>query len=208
MTITFQAPGRVVLFGEHQDYLGLPVIPAAVDLYMRIQGKSSKSEYHVELPDIDEIVSFSASQIVYRKARDYIRSGVLVLQREGIIPTSEGVSATVTSKIPMQAGISSSSALNVIWIAFLAENFNQSLTPMEITRFAHKAEVLEFNEPGGMQDHMAIAHGFVNFEEFNPIRCTQLQIEVPGLVIGNSLEKKDTLNTLASIKIILNHLIC
>ena len=51
-----------------------------------------------------------------------------------------------------------------------------------------------------MQDHMAIAYGYLNYEEFAPIRCTRLLDEIEGIVIGNSLEKKDTLNTLASIK--------
>ena len=30
------APGRVCLFGEHQDYLGLPVIAAAIPLGCRM----------------------------------------------------------------------------------------------------------------------------------------------------------------------------
>lgn len=201
MILTVKAPGRVVLFGEHQDYLGLPVIPAAVDLFMTIEGQGSNSDlFRVELPDIQDVQSFSAAEIVYQSSRDYLRSGVRILQQNGIIPHKEGVSAKITSNIPMQAGLSSSSALCVIWITFLAELFNHPLTPMEITRLAHQSEVLEFNEPGGMQDHMAIAHGYVNFEEFDPVRCTQLMTEFPGIVVGNSLEKKDTLNTLASIK--------
>ena len=201
MILTIKAPGRVVLFGEHQDYLGLPVIPAAVDLFMTIEGTFSNSVYYrIELPDIQETQFFSASNVVYESARDYLRSGVRVLQQNGIIPYNQGASATVTSNIPMQAGLSSSSALCVIFIVFLAELFNHPLTAMEVTKFAHQAEVLEFNEPGGMQDHMVIAHGYVNFEEFDPIRCTRLLTELPGIVVGNSLEKKDTLNTLATIK--------
>lgn len=201
MTLTMKAPGRIVLFGEHQDYLGLPVIPAAVDLYMIISGKKSNSRfYNIELPDIQDVQSFSATNFSYQSTRDYLRSGVKVLQENDIIPHDQGVSATIISDIPMQAGLSSSSALCVIWIAFLAELFNYPLNPMEITRFAHQAEVLEFNEPGGMQDHMVIAHGYVNFEEFDPIRCTRLLTELPGIVVGNSLEKKDTLNTLSTIK--------
>ncbi|MFX0122440.1 MAG: mevalonate kinase [Candidatus Hodarchaeota archaeon] len=201
MNLTFKAPGRIVLFGEHQDYLGLPVIPAAVDLYMTIKGKkSNSSKYHIDLPDIQENQVFSATNITYQSSRDYLRSGVKVLQQKDIIPHTEGVSARITSDIPMQVGLSSSSALCVIWISFLAELFNNPLTPMEITKFAHQAEVLEFNEPGGMQDHMAIAHGYINYEEFDPIKCTPLLSNLPGMVIGNSLEKKDTLTTLATIK--------
>ncbi|MFX0182743.1 MAG: mevalonate kinase [Candidatus Hodarchaeota archaeon] len=198
---SISAPARVVLFGEHQDYLSLPVIPAAIDLFMTLKGKRNTiGQYHIELPDLRTSQSFPASQIVYQFPRDYLRSGVKVLQEEGIIPKNEGVSARITSEIPMQVGLSSSSALNVIWIAFLAEIFGTSLNPMEITTLAHRSEVLEFNEPGGMQDHMAISHGFINYEEFNPIRCTRLITELPGIVVGNSLERKDTLNTLSTIK--------
>ncbi|MHA1586217.1 MAG: galactokinase family protein, partial [Candidatus Heimdallarchaeota archaeon] len=30
--LSYSAPGRVCLFGEHQDYLKLTVIPAAINL--------------------------------------------------------------------------------------------------------------------------------------------------------------------------------
>ena len=201
MKLTIKAPGRIVLFGEHQDYLGLPVIPAAVDLYMTIKGKKSDSGfYKIDLPDIESNQIFPTDNISYQSSRDYLRSGVKVLREKGLMPSDKGVSARITSNIPMQAGLSSSSALCVIWISFLSELFKNPLSPMEITRYAHQAEVVEFNEPGGMQDHMVIAHGYVNFEEFDPIRCTPLLTKLPGIVIGNSLEKKDTLTTLATIK--------
>ncbi|MBT7422666.1 MAG: galactokinase family protein, partial [Candidatus Marinimicrobia bacterium] len=32
-------PGRICLFGEHQDYLGLPVIAMAISLRISITGK-------------------------------------------------------------------------------------------------------------------------------------------------------------------------
>ena len=35
-------PGRICLFGEHQDYLGLPVIAMAISLRVRIVGKKRK----------------------------------------------------------------------------------------------------------------------------------------------------------------------
>ena len=32
-----KAPGRICLFGEHSDYLGLGVIPAAINLHIAVE---------------------------------------------------------------------------------------------------------------------------------------------------------------------------
>lgn len=203
MDLNIRAPGRVVLFGEHQDYLGLPVIPAAIDLYMTVYGKKHENPYYkIDLPDLKKKEQFSSFNIQYLgdRDRDYLRAGVKVLQEENVVPQNKGVVATITSEIPIQAGLSSSSALNVVWIQFLARLFGAELDPLSLTKLAHKAEVLEFQEPGGMQDHMVISHGYLNYEEFDPIKCTRLRENLPGIVIGNSKDKKDTLNTLRTIK--------
>ena len=202
MSLTVKAPGRVVLFGEHQDYLGLPVIPAAIDLHISVTGKiDSSNTYRINLPDLELVEKFKASDLVDLPDRAYLKSCVKVLQREEIIPLKSGVSATVTSKIPIRAGLSSSSALTVVWTKFLAELYDHELDPMKLTELAFKAEVLEFNEPGGMMDQMVSSHGYVNYQEFEePVRCTRLLTAFPGLVIGDSNEKKDTLNTLSSIR--------
>lgn len=196
------APARVVLFGEHQDYLGLPVISAAVNLFLGIEGKLQQTaNYDIDFLDLGSKLTFSATPIRYQGPRDYFRAGVKVLQDEGIISKSHGVKARLSSQIPIQAGLSSSTALNIAWILFLCVSVDHVLDPLELALLAHKAEVLEFNEPGGMQDHLAISHGFLNFEEFYPeVRCTRLAEKLPGIVVGNSLEEKDTLYTLAAIK--------
>lgn len=195
------APGRVVLFGEHQDYLDLPVIPAAIDLQIKITGqKTRNNEISLLLDDIQQVLTFKPSMDDPLPKRGYIQSGVRVLQREGIIPLKCGINAQILSEIPIKAGLSSSSALTVVWIKFLSEIFGHQLSAMELTNFAFKAEVSEFNEPGGLMDQMCIAHGYVNFQEFDPIRCTRLLDSMPGLVVGDSLEKKDTLSTLTNIK--------
>ncbi|MHA1977457.1 MAG: mevalonate kinase family protein [Candidatus Hodarchaeales archaeon] len=201
MALTVTAPGRIVLFGEHQDYLGLPVIPAAIDLYIKVSGQEAQgSSISILLDDLGYVESFTPTMDPPLTKRSYLQSSVRVLQREGIIPQKIGVNAQIQSEIPIQAGLSSSSALVVVWLKFLSELYGHSLAPMELTKFAYQAEVVEFNEPGGMQDHMAIAHGYVNYEEFNPVRCTKLLESFPSLLIGDSQEKKDTLNTLAMIK--------
>ncbi|HAO48430.1 MAG TPA: GHMP kinase, partial [Runella sp.] len=37
-------PGRICLFGEHQDYLGLPVVAAAISRRISIEGGKSSDD--------------------------------------------------------------------------------------------------------------------------------------------------------------------
>ncbi|MFZ4622335.1 MAG: galactokinase family protein, partial [Bacteroidota bacterium] len=67
------APGRVCLFGEHQDYLGLPVIPSAISLRVGIRGEHrSDRTIHIDLPDIGSSEHFSLEgPLPYVRERDY-----------------------------------------------------------------------------------------------------------------------------------------
>ena len=162
MHLAISTPGRICLFGEHQDYLYLPVIPAAISLRIRIEGRRrSDSLVRLSLPDINSEESFRLDEnLQYNKKRDYFKSVVNVLHRRGFEFLC-GFDCEVRSRIPIQAGTSSSSALNVGWTHFLTRMSEHAvtLTPEVIARYAHEAEVIEFNEPGGMMDHLSTAFG-------------------------------------------------
>jgi galactokinase len=78
-------PGRICLFGEHQDYLGLPVIAAAISLRVQISGQPREDLLVViHMPDIDEKEEFLISETFpYTKERDYYKSTVQVLKKRG-----------------------------------------------------------------------------------------------------------------------------
>ena len=198
--IRVTAPGRICLFGEHQDFLGLPVISCAIDLVVEIVGHArSDSIFHLDMPDVDQTDEFDASEhIEYRHNRDYLRAAVNVLQREGIIST-RGYNCTIRSTIPINAGTGSSSALVVAWIALLLTTQEHSLStaPEDIARYAHRAEVIEFGEPGGMMDHYTAALGGVLYMQFGgePV-IKRLPARIDGLVLGNSLVPKPTAEVL------------
>ena len=84
--VVASAPGRLCLFGEHQDFLGLPVIALAVTREIAFQGVSrTDGLLCLDLPDIadrDEIDP--REELPYRSKRDYLRSTVNVLRREGL----------------------------------------------------------------------------------------------------------------------------
>src|SRR5437868_3495933 len=121
-TLHVSAPGRVCLFGEHQDYLGLPVIAAAINLRIGVHATPRDDGlFTLFMPDIGERVALDPSvDQVYGKPRDYLRSGINVLRRLGVRwPT--GYDIVMHGSIPVNAGVSSSSAMVVMWLKFLLE---------------------------------------------------------------------------------------
>lgn len=202
--LTVSAPGRICLFGEHQDYFGLPVIPAAIDLRITITGQRRPDKIlNIQLPDIDSQDEFSIeAEVPYILERDYLRSGFNILFREGLRLDS-GYDCEVHGTIPIKAGCSSSSALCIAWIKFLLTlgNDARQSDPNQIAHLAHKSEVKEFNEPGGMMDHLASALGSVIHVNFEPeFRITKLATKLGSFILGNSLQEKNTLRTLTRIK--------
>ncbi len=202
--LEISTPGRICLFGEHQDYLNLPIIASAIALRISIMGhKRNDRKVAIELPDINSEESFSISDpIVYDKQRDYLKSCVNVLKRHGLT-FSKGIECVVKGEIPINAGTSSSSALVVTWVNFLARMSDQAkeLPPEDVAQYAYEAEVLEFSEPGGMMDQYTTAVGGTIFLDSYPeVRLEKLDSRLGTLVLGNSNEPKDTVFILARVK--------
>lgn len=204
-SVSISTPGRICLFGEHQDYLGLPVIAAAISCRIQISA-NRVNDPHVQLnlPDINSQESFSLTSLplTYQHDRDYFRSAINVLQRKGF-QFSAGIEGEVRGEIPINAGTSSSSALLVSWLNVLtrlADN-PQVLSAQQLAELAYLAEVLEFGEPGGMMDHYATAVGGVIYLESKPaIRLESYQPTLGTFVLGDSGEPKDTIGILGRVK--------
>ena len=202
--LSVSAPGRICLFGEHQDYLGLDVIAAAVGLRITVEGsRRGDQAFIIELPDIggrDEFVLSGA--LPYVRRRDYLRSGLNVLRRAGA-PVTSGWDIVVRGGIPINAGTASSSALVVAWDRFLLEAGGdpRARRPGELAELGFQTEVAEFREPGGRMDHYAAAYGGVIRLAFGePLEVFRLEPPPGEFVLGDSLERKDTTGTLGSVK--------
>jgi galactokinase len=203
-SIRVSAPGRICLFGEHQDYLGLDVIAAAIDLRITVAGTPRTDRtFIIDLPDLGTREEMLLSgELPYAHKRDYLRSVINVLRRQGT-SIRRGWDVVVRGTIPINAGTSSSSALVVAWNKFLLETAGdpRAGVPGEIAELGFLTEVAEFREPGGKMDHYASAYGGVIRIEFDdPIRVTRYPAPPGEFVLGNSLEKKDTTGTLGSVK--------
>ncbi|MEN2402775.1 galactokinase family protein [Flavobacterium sp. MC2016-06] len=202
--ITSLAPGRTCLFGDHQDYLGLPVIACAIDRNIKLTAKQNDINSFVlnmiDINDVRIIDIHAAFEIL--EPRDYFASSLRVLRRYGCIPTA-GYNITITGDIPINSGTSSSSALLMAWIRFLITAFgiDHEVTPEFISKLGYESEVLEHGEPGGMMDHFSIGAGnIVYINTKDPFSYKIIGTELKGLITGVSGVPKETIGVIGELK--------
>lgn len=202
MSFRVSAPGRVCLFGEHSDYLGLDVIAAAIDLSIEMVATPREDDMiYVRYLDLDEKDGFSLdSEIQYASKRAYIRSAFNVMARRKISP-KHGWDLQVRGTIPIAAGLSSSSAMTVGAIRAITKMAGTHLTQDEIALRAFEAEVTEFGESGGTMDHFSSSFGGVIHVNTPDNIVSRLPAELDMFVIGDSgQEKADTVGDLRYIR--------
>ncbi|MHA2426265.1 MAG: GHMP family kinase ATP-binding protein [Candidatus Thorarchaeota archaeon] len=198
-----RAPGRVCLFGEHSDYLGLDVLPAAINLFIEISAYPRDDDLIcIDYADTGDSDEFPIDTLLaHRNERDYVRSAfnvILDLQS----PPKTGWNSSISGNIPLAGGLSSSSALAVASVLTAGYMGGLAFNPSNLARYAYEAEVERFGESGGMMDHFASAFGGIIHVEMTPDqRVTPLPARLDNFVIGDSRKKKkDTVGNLREIR--------
>ncbi len=198
------APGRTCLFGDHQDYLGLPVIACAVDRHVILTAVLNNTKmFNINMPDINKKrqISIDKKNIVF-EAGDHFLSTLKVVLKYGAI-IDKGYDISIKSNIPINAGASSSSAVVIAWLQFLIEAFgiNKSITKELISKIAYESEVLEHNSPGGKMDQYSIGMGNVIYlETGDDFSYEIINKPINGLIIGESGVPKETIGLLGELK--------
>lgn len=158
MTVTYAAPGRINLIGEHTDYnLGwaLPIaLPQRVVVRYRpdrsntITVRSDRESGDVEIP-----LGTAPGDITGWAA--YIAGVMWALRSAGHRIT--GGSMAITSDVEMGSGLASSAALECAVLAALTSG--QSIDRVEQARIAQRAENSYVGAPTGLMDQLASLFG-------------------------------------------------
>ncbi len=198
--ISVSTPGRVCLFGEDVDYMNLEVITLAVDRRITVKGRiTDNGKISINLKDSNKELEFNNELQTIKSKRDYIASSFNLYQP--FLKRNFGAEIDVSSTILIGKGLSSSSAFCSALVAFFDKAAKLNSSKKELALKAYSAEVVNLGEAGGMMDHFASIFGNVLYLECrDPYFFEKLNVDFSSLVIGDSLERKETVETIRKRK--------
>ena len=199
--IISKAPGRVCLFGDHQDYLRLPIIATTIDKEITIEAiKNNSKEFKIFKKDLNEYYSIPINEDISSNERDFLKIALRVLKKYNCIP-KQGYDITIFSDIPINSGLSSSSALIVAWVNLVLSCFsNKSISAKLLAELSYEIEVKEMGGSGGKMDQYTIAHGKTIFLDTNTNLVNSFDHNLCDMIIGVSNQSKDTQGLLKKLK--------
>jgi len=155
-----RAPGRVNLIGEHTDYNGGFVMPAAIDkeIYFAV-ALNGTSTARLHSYDLNESYTTEMSEIHRDDTQwaNYLKGIVAQFQKRGIeVP---GFDCMFGGTIPIGAGLSSSAAVECGLGFALNELLGTRLDRMELARMGQQAEHEFAGVRSGLMDQFASLFG-------------------------------------------------
>ena len=154
-TVRADAPGRVNLIGEHTDYNGGFVLPAAIPPRTRVELTPVKgSDVEVHSTNLRATERYRlGGELPGRGWLDYVQGITSVLASAG--HRIDGFTARIESNVPVGSGLSSSAALEISLLRALRAAFGLSFGDEEMARLGQRAENEFVGAPVGIMDQMA-----------------------------------------------------
>jgi galactokinase len=155
-TIVATAPGRVNLIGEHTDYNGGFVLPAAIPQRTRVE-LSIREDRRVRATSANAPGNVEEFMLGQERRRngwlDYVQGVTWALSEAG--HELGGFDVRISSEIPMGAGLSSSAALEIALLRALRDAFALAIDDVTLARLAQRGENGLVGAPVGLMDPMA-----------------------------------------------------
>lgn len=174
------APGRVNLIGEHTDYNGGFVFPAALSFgtYLLLRKNGKKVVNFRTLNQPDEIYTVPIDKLTERldnRAWANYPLGVFAQYVKRGVQFSEGFDILIWGNVPNGAGLSSSAALEVVTAFALDDQLSTGLSRTEMAKIGQKAEHEFPRVMCGIMDQFASANGKKDHAIF--LNCDTLDFE-------------------------------
>ena len=154
-TARAEAPGRVNLIGEHTDYNGGFVLPAAIPQRTRVElTPRDGRDIEVFSATLGETRSYQlGDERPGRGWLDYVQGVTAVAASTG--HRFGAFTARIESNVPLGSGLSSSAALEIAVLRALRDAFGLSLGDEDMAKLGQRAENEFVGAPVGIMDQMA-----------------------------------------------------
>ena len=181
----FTAGGRINVIGEHIDYCGGKVFPAALNLRCNIYGKKTGGNtIRLAFRGIDGVVELDIANLDnYRhlKIGNYQAGVAYFMQQKGV--NLVGCDLYYDCTVPFGSGLSSSAAIEVATAVALYEYAGVAYDKVEVALLAQKAENEYAGVNCGIMDQFASAMGKKDHAVL--LNCATLEYEYVPLQLGD-----------------------
>ncbi|MBQ4053029.1 MAG: galactokinase [Clostridia bacterium] len=180
----FTAAGRINVIGEHVDYCGGKVFPAALNLRCNVYGKKrGGNKIRMAFRGIDGIVEIETDKLdSYKnlKIGNYQAGVAYFLQEEGV--EIVGCDLYYDCTVPFGSGLSSSAAIEVATAVTLCEYAGVAYDKVQLALLSQKAENKYAGVNCGIMDQFASAMGKKDHAVL--LDCSTLEYEYVPLRLG------------------------
>ena len=181
----FTAAGRINVIGEHVDYCGGKVFPAALNLRCNVYGKKrGGNTIRMAFRGIDGIVEIETDKLdSYKnlKIGNYQAGVAYYLQEEG--GEIVGCDLYYDCTVPFGSGLSSSAAIEVATAVTLCEYAGVAYDKVKLALLSQKAENKYAGVNCGIMDQFASAMGKKDHAVL--LDCSTLEYEYVPLQLGD-----------------------
>lgn len=175
------APGKVILLGEHTVVYGKPAIAASIRRRLKLT---------VAIGDAPGVESSDP------RVRTALETAAAIF---GLDASRIGVG--VESEIPIGCGLGSSAAFSVALLRALAEISGRSLQKGELLRRATEVENAFHGTSSGIDVSVAGLGGVIWFERTGELRAARLPVhDAFDLVVGISDERRSTAGPVGNLR--------
>jgi galactokinase len=181
-----RSPGRINIIGEHVDYNGGYVLPAAIDKYIYV-AIDKRNDGIIGLYSVNFDVKIEIELNNLKPSNDfstYVFGVVDQVIKRGY--SISGFNIVIYGDIPVGAGLSSSAALESAVAFAINEVYQLGISKLELVSIAQSAESTFAGVNCGVMDMFASIYGQKDFAI--KLDCNSLQFEYMPLVLdGYSL---------------------
>jgi galactokinase len=194
----FFAPGRVNLIGEHTDYNGGYVFPAALTFGTTMLLRPRADRFvGMASTNFELNKQISLDELTYNEADDWMNypKGIIAHLAKQSFELTRGYDLLFHGEIPNGAGLSSSASIEVVTAYGLLKSEGYPTDTVEIALLAQKTENEFVGVNCGIMDQFAVANGKKDHAIL--LMCDTLEYDlVPfksgsyKLVIGNTNKRR------------------